>query len=792
MSMLWRKLWADTRALALQTIALTLLIALGVMLFVGLYAAHQNISGSYQNVYDTGRLADASVLLDAGPEGLVDKARTIPHVRAAVGRLVRDGAIIQRGRKRERVRGRFVGCPRGSRPEINDPIMIKGRYPANADECVLEQQFARHTGYRVGDRVKCAFEQRRREFTIVGLCVSPEYIYPVPSKHEMWVARGTFGVVFIDEDRAREWFGLGRQITELHCLTDPGYDAEVLAKLEGIAHPYGVETSYVQDEQPSKRLLELDQQGFAQMSVFFPVLFLSAAGLSLYGALARIVRLQVTIIGTLRASGFGRGALLFQYVSQGTLVAAAGALPGIAIGHWMAVWMTDMYTEAIQLPIVTDPPRWGTMSVGLFMAACTGFLSSLLPARLAAKLPPAVAMRGDVESPHGTPTQETVMRVSRWASVLYRIPIRGIFRRASRTFLALAGIAGGASIIITTFGMHLSTMDAIDEFVTRARKYQLDVTLNHPAGLPLARAAVAAFPGSSMSRTAMLPIRVTGSWGSGEVLLHGLERGQKLMQVRSMAGEIIQLEPGSIWLPRQLAERMMVEPGDPVEVEWVRSTRRRRIGRTMRVAGLVDLAMGATAYAEYNDVRRSFADEAYPYAGFGAIVDCDETHVDPMKHMLERSDNVALVSTTADITKEIDEQMSLMFIFIGVLLSFGGVLSGAAIHGVATVSMLERTRELATLRSLGFSAARTAWLAAIELAVLGALGLCLGIPMGVKLNELFIGSFTTENWQFRAIMPWWVHVVTVVTVFGLVGFSSYLTKRRLATMDLAQATKARE
>ena len=72
------------------------------------------------------------------------------------------------------------------------------------------------------------------------------------------------------------------------------------------------------------------------------------------------------------------------------------------------------------------------------------------------------------------------------------------------------------------------------------------------------------------------------------------------------------------------------------------------------------------------------------------------------------------------------------------------------------------------------------------------LGLCLGLPMGVKLNELFIASYTTENWCFRAIMPWWVHVVTVIVVFGLVGLSSYLSMRRLATMDLAQATKARE
>ena len=89
MRMTWRKLVADTRALARQTVALNLLIGLGVMLFVGLYAAHQNLTRTYDHIYTTGRLADASVLFESGPESLVYRARTIPHVTAAMGRVVR-------------------------------------------------------------------------------------------------------------------------------------------------------------------------------------------------------------------------------------------------------------------------------------------------------------------------------------------------------------------------------------------------------------------------------------------------------------------------------------------------------------------------------------------------------------------------------------------------------------------------------------------------------------------------------------------------------------------------------
>ncbi len=790
--MLWRKVWADSRALARQTIGLIVLICLGVMLFVGPYEAYQNLTGIYDHIYRRTRFADASVLFNAGPESLANTARTIPHVRAALGRVVEDGALIQRGRKRERVLGRFVGCPRAHRPPINDLWITQGRYLASADEAVLEYQFAAENGYKLGDRLKCSYRSSEREFTIVGFALSPEYVYPVPSEYAVFVSRGTFGVVFIDEDRAREWLGVGRQITELHCLTDPGYEADVLEKLKGLAQPYGVQTSYVQDDQPSKRLLALDQQGFAQMSVFFPILFLTSAGLSLYGALARLVRLQVTVIGVLKASGFSSRQILVQHVAQGLLISLAGAVPGVALGHWLAVWLNGMYAEALHLPLVLTSLHWNTVLIGLALAVGTGVAAAYLPARMAARLQPAVAMRGDIEDPRGQALQQRLVARTEFVSIPYRIPLRGIFRRASRTLLAVAGIAGGVTIAITTLGIDVSTHDAINDFLTGSRKYQIDVQFTRPAGIPVAR-SLAALPGArAISFTVSLPVRVSTAWGSAELMLTGLERGRQLLRVRSASGRPVRVEPGKVWLPQRLASRLLVERGDPVRVEWVRSGRRRRVETTLQVAGLVDEAIGNTAYGEFHDVRRSLADRCFPYSAYGGQIACQASQTEPLKHRLERFDEVALAFTTADLTEQINEQMAFMFIFIGILLSFGAVLAGSAIHSVASVSLLERTRELATLRSLGFSTRATAWLAAVELFVLGAIGLLVGLPLGACLNSLYIRSFSTEHMALRPILPFWVFVVATLLVFAFVALSSYTGMRRLRDMDLSQATKARE
>ena len=790
--MLRRKLWADTRALARQAISLLILVGLGVTLFIGLFQAYQNISGTYRDIYERCRLADASVLFERAPESLVIAARAIPRVREAMGRIVRDGSIIQRGRERERVLGRFIGVPRGGRPTMNDIWILEGRYIDDAHEAVLEQQFARQNNYAIGDRVKCQYGTSEREFTVVGFATSPEYIYPVPSQHTMFVARGTFGVLFIDEDQARQWLGLGRQITEIHCTVDPGREEEVLEKLDGLADSYGVEFAYTQQFQPSVRLLYLDQMALAQLSVFFPILFLSSAGLSLYGALARIVRLQVTVIGMLKACGFNDRQIMTQHVMQGGLIGVGGAVPGAALGHLMSVGVAKMYGSALMLPLVMSHVRWDTVLAGLAIATGTGLAAAYLPAKMAARLHPAVAMRGDLEAQRRLGAWQRLVELTRFVRVAYRIPLRGIVRRASRTFLAVAGIAGGASIMITTLGMYVATMDAIDEYVTGSRKYEIDLQLTHPAGAELAHAMAAIPGGRAASLNITVPVRVRTSWGEGELIMTGVERGQHLLQVKTLNDEPMTVEPGKLWLPKRLASRLRAEPGDPLHVEWVKSSRRRQLERTMQVAGILDTAMGNSAYGEYRAVRRFLGDKTFPHSSYGAYIDVDPEHSEAFKHRLERSDYAALVSTTQDIEREINQQMAALFVFIGILMTFGSVLAGSAIHSTASVSLLERTRELATLRSLGFSAKFTAWLTALELCFLGLVGLAVGIPLGSALNTLFLKSFETENMAFRPIVPLWVHVTTIALVFALVAFSSYVGMRRLRAMDLSQATKAHE
>ncbi|MBK7829072.1 ABC transporter permease [Nannocystis sp.] len=98
-------------------------------------------------------------------------------------------------------------------------------------------------------------------------------------------------------------------------------------------------------------------------------------------------------IGILRAMGMSRGRITRVFLLQGGLVGVGGSLLGSGLGAALAVGFGKAVTDASGgplLPIVLDAQLFLTASA---VATATGLLAALLPARRAARLDPATAIR---------------------------------------------------------------------------------------------------------------------------------------------------------------------------------------------------------------------------------------------------------------------------------------------------------------------------------------------------------------------------------------------------------------
>ncbi|NUP99778.1 MAG: ABC transporter permease, partial [Armatimonadetes bacterium] len=305
--------------------------------------------------------------------------------------------------------------------------------------------------------------------------------------------------------------------------------------------------------------------------------------------------------------------------------------------------------------------------------------------------------------------------------------------------------------------------------------------------------AVAQVPGvEQVVKNCRATIRLRSPHDSVSVDLLAVEPNQRLMALRDVHGRVPDTRPGEIWIPSKMAARLRLEKGDPVRVEWAYSSRARHIKTTMRVGGLLDPTLGGMAMGDYQDMRRRLIERIYPDGGYGCMIRCTPQLGFALRRQLERSELVAAVASIGEARDEVEASLGVTIIFVSIMLGFGAVLSWAVLHSVASVGILERMRELATLRSLGFSARATTVAAAVEMYLMALLALVFGLPLGTWLNTQYLSVYETETTSFRSEMPLWAYLMVTAMVLGMVALSLRAGLNRLRTMDLAQATKARE
>jgi putative ABC transport system permease protein len=216
---------------------------------------------------------------------------------------------------------------------------------------------------------------------------------------------------------------------------------------------------------------------------------------------------------------------------------------------------------------------------------------------------------------------------------------------------------------------------------------------------------------------------------------------------------------------------------------------RRQTIRT-RVAALVDDALGLQAYMRADDLHRLLREGATLTA---AAVSVDPARMERFYESVKAMPAVAGVAlrdvALRNFRKTMAETMN-MQIFFNVI--FAGVIAFGVVYNAARVSLSERSRELASLRVLGYTRAEISLILLGELAVLTIAALPAGGVIGYALGWFIMGIFNNELYRFSfAVEPptvaWsFLVVVTAALLSGLV------VRRRLDRLDLIAVLKARE
>ncbi len=776
---LWlRKALRDLSARRGQFAAVIATTFLGVALFGASFDAYRNLVDSYDALFQRTHFAD--LMVSGGDlQRYVTQARTTPGVADVVERNVVD-SYARVGDHRFIVR--MVGMPAGRQPAIDQVIVLRGGYldPARTTGVLLDQHLAAYYHLGPGDSLQVRTPFGWTTLPVVGVAASSEYLWPARSRQDVLTLPQDFGVIYVPQAPLQLLSaGQGRQAL---ATVAPGADrTAVVGELERLAHAAGATTVMTRADQPSNAALHEDIAGFGEMALMFPILFLGAAAFTAFVIISRLVHSQRSLIGTLRANGVRRRAILLHHLSLGVVPAAVGGLLGAVAGEGLAIVISRLYTGALKIPMTVIHPHPWVALAGLLMALVAVAIAALAPALDAARVAPSEAMRGVRPAGGGGPgLLERLLPPLRRAPAVVKLVVRGATRNPGRSLTTVAGVVLALVLVMVSLGMLDTTKLLLQRQFHQVQRNDAAVYVSGAADGALQQ-QVAAIPGVRAVEPALQARAViVAPGGSYDTALTAFRPDTTMHAFLRSGGGTLALPQDGVLLGSALRGTLHLAVGDAVTVELPDLHR----SLHTKVAGFVDEPLGTFAYARLSLLAGQQPNQLLVRYASGA----DPTTV---QRAIEDIGRVVAVIGTRNLMQAADQLMGLFYVIIGAMLVFGAALAFALIFSTMTVSISERRGELANLRAAGVRQRQIARIVTGENLTLVLLGIVPGLAIAYAVAAVFMDSFSSDMFRFDlhvAPLTWLVAVASVV----LAALASQVPAlRSVARMDLAATVRER-
>lgn len=782
-----RKILRDIVHLRGQVLAVAAVVLCGIATFVTMWTAHRSLKLSQDAYYRSHRFPDVFASARRAPDSLARKLAAIEGVAAVRTRIVVD-VTLDVPRLDEPATGRLVSIPEHRVPMLNDLFLRQGRWidPMRPDEVIASESFATANSLRPGDSVAGVVNGRWRRLEIVGIAISPEFVYEIRSV-DIFPDNRRFGVLWIGHEALSNAYDMEDAFNDVAIALAPGgSEREVIARIDDILAPWGSTGAYGRDEQIAHRFLSDEIAQSRVSGTIMPAIFLGVAAFLVHMVLTRLVQTQRDQIAVLKAFGYSSLDVAIHYLKLAAVVITIGTILGIGLGIRLAQGLGRLYAEFYHLPSLEFDVDARTLLLAFAISALAASLGALSAVRGALKLPPAEAMRPEAPPIFHPGVLERVGLMKRMPPS-GRIIARNLARRRMKAFLSISGVAMAVAILVVGRFM----FDAVSLMMQRqfSEIQREDVTVSfHEPKAHATRHDLEHLPGVFGVETfRAVPVRLVNEHRSKRAAIFGIDGGGSLRRLIDREGREISVPAEGLAMNATLAEVLGVGAGDSLRVEVLEG--RRRV-ETVEVTRLVDELIGSSVYMDAEALAR-LTGEGRTISG--AYLSVDPGSLPALNEQLKRTPAVAGVALRETVIESFEKTIAQsMTITTTMLIIFASVIAIGVVYNGARIALSERGRELASLRVLGFTRGEVSAMLLGEQALLTVLAIPFGAVIGYGLCALIANVMTSELYRIPLVVSsrTWAFAVLVIAAAS-VG-SALLVHRRIRTLDLVEVLKTRE
>jgi putative ABC transport system permease protein len=637
-----------------------------------------------------------------------------------------------------------------------------------------------------GDSVAALINGHRRELRIVGLGLSPEYVYIMPPG-ELIPDDRRFGIFWMERRALGAAFDMEGGFNDVALQVMPGAsEEEAITRLDRILDPYGGIGAIPRRLQMSHWTLDNELAQLQTFGFLVPAIFLGIAAFLLNVAMTRALAIQRPQIAALKALGYTNREIGWHYVKWALIIAIIGAGIGIVGGARMGAGMISLYNQFFKFPILLYRLSVDVAVVAALIALAAGGVGAILAVRRAVRVPPAEAMRPEPPAHYRTSVVERP-RIRRRLTHATRMVLRNVERAPWRAAASVVGIAFAVGILLFGF-VFIDAMELLANLqFSLVQRQDVTVSFVEPVS-SRARHEVASLPGvMTVEPFRSVPVRLRHGHRYRNLAVTGMPAGPDLSRIVELSGNVPTLPPEGLLISRILGEVLAIEPGDTVILEVLEGA---RPVRETVVAGLVDDTMGVAAWMEISALHRLMR-EGGSLSGAHMLVDPAELHT--LYRNLKALPAVAGVAITAAARDSFRKIMAQNFELITTFnVLFAAIIAFGVVYNSARISLSERSRELASLRVLGFTIGEISLILLGELALLTLLAIPPGLFVGWALSKWVLMSFDSEVYRIPLVITVPNIAWSLLTVLAASLISALVVRRKLDRLDLVAVLKTRE
>jgi putative ABC transport system permease protein len=557
----------------------------------------------------------------------------------------------------------------------------------------------------------------------------------------------------------------------------------VLDALDRELARYGGTHSVARDRQSSNYMLTSELSILRTLALVIPAIFLAVAAFLVNVVVSRLIFLERQQIAVLKALGFGNRRIGAHYLGLVALIVAIGAAAGLLMGVQTGRWMTALYAEFYKFPRYRHHVAPGLVVLTLVIGLAAAVVGALGAVRRVVRMPPAQAMR---------PPAPLTYRSSRGGTALGRalgpsatMVIRELERRPLRFLLSAVGIAMGIAIFVMgRFGN-----DSFGRLMTDVypQEHREDLVVSFARSAPQrAVEELAHIPGVLYAEgQRIVPVRMRAGSRYRDLTLVGLPAHQELRRLLDAGDHPVDLPIGGLVVTDKLAEVLGLHVGDEVVVEVMEGDWRTR---RMVIAGTIREAFGLFGYARADWLSGALGEAPRVSA---VLLKVDPLRAAGVRARLKDLPQVIGVTSTSQVIENYREQTGKSVVVMTLILT----LSAAAIaigivYNNARIALSLRSRDLATLRVLGFTRREISSVLLGELGAQVVLGIPLGLVLGTAWARMLTAGFNTESIRFPFYIEPRTYVLASVIALVSGAVSALLVRRNLDRLELVGVLKS--